>query len=102
MSAGPFRILGVDWLILLAAGVAAAVALSFAARASARRTSRGSGVGVGMLGAVDEIFAPNRYERMLDADRQSSLPAPAPAPGDGDLGVYEGRIRIRVTSDDAA
>ena len=91
-----------DWLILLAVGVAAVVALAIAARGSAHRPGRGTGVGSGMLGVVDEIFAPNRHETMLELDRQTSLPAPAPAPGDGDLGVYEGRIRIRVNRDDAA
>ena len=53
-----------------------------------------------MMGVFDEIYAPSRYEAMLELERQTSLPAPAPAPVDGDLGVYEGRIRIRLNRDE--
>jgi hypothetical protein len=51
-----------------------------------------------MMGAFDEFFAPNRHEAQLEFERQSSLPAPAPVAGDGDLGLglYEGRISIRL------
>ncbi|WP_210480898.1 hypothetical protein [Naasia sp. SYSU D00948] len=81
--------------------VAAIVALSIAARGSAKRTGRGSGsVGAGMIGAVDEVFAPGRYEAMLEQERQTALPAPAPVAGDDDKGIFEGRISIRVPGDD--
>jgi hypothetical protein len=87
----------VDGLILLGVAVAAIVALSIAARASAKHTTGRSGsVGAGMLGAVDEVFAPNRYETMLEQERLTSLPAPAPLAEDDDKGIFDGRIRIRV------
>jgi hypothetical protein len=101
MSVPPFRILAVEGLILLGVAVAAIVALSLAASGSAKRTGGRSGsVGAGMLGAVDEVFAPNRYETMLQQERQTSLPAPAPVAEDDDKGIYEGRIRIRVSGQD--
>jgi hypothetical protein len=54
---------------------------------------RGGGV-AGLMGGVDEVFAPTRHEAQQELDRQSSLPAPAPAPGDGDKDVYRGDVRI--------
>ncbi len=90
-----------DGLILLGVAVGAIIALSIAASGSARRTGRGSGsAGAGMLGSVDEVFAPNRYEAMLEQERHTSLPAPAPLAGDDDKGIYDGRIRIGVPADD--
>jgi hypothetical protein len=91
----------VDGLIVLGVAVAAIVALSFAAGGAAKRAARGSGsVGAGMMGAVDEVFAPNRHEAMLEQERQTSLPAPAPLAGDDDKGIVDGRIRIRVEGED--
>ena len=91
----------VDGLIVLGVAVAAIVALSIAASGAAKRASRGSGsVGAGMMGAVDEVFAPNRYESMLEQERQTSLPAAAPVAEDDDKGIYEGRISIRVPGHD--
>ncbi|MCU1571080.1 MAG: hypothetical protein JWR33_1821 [Naasia sp.] len=87
-----------EWIILGSVSVAAVLALSIAARGSAQRSARGSGsVGTGMMGAFDEIYAPSRHEAMLEFERQTSLPAPAPVAGDPDLGVYEGRIRIKLS-----
>jgi hypothetical protein len=93
----------VDWLILLAVGVAAIVALGVTAHGSARRSHRGSGsVGGGLMGSIDEVFAPSRHEAMLELDRQSALPAPAPLPGDSDRGILDGRrISIRLDGDRA-
>ncbi|MCU1438222.1 MAG: hypothetical protein JWP66_1309 [Naasia sp.] len=89
-----------DWLILLTVGVAAAVALGITAHGSARRTARGSGsLGGGLLGSIDEVFAPSRHEAVLELDRQSALPAPAPLAGDGDRGILDGRISIRLDSE---
>ncbi len=90
-----------DGLILLGVAVAAIVALSIAATGAAKRAGRGSGsVGAGMMGAVDEVFAPNRYEAMLEQERQTTLPAPAPLAGDDDKGIVDGRIHIRVHGED--
>ncbi|BDI21965.1 hypothetical protein L3i23_07410 [Herbiconiux sp. L3-i23] len=87
-------------MIFGAAAIAAVVAMTIATRNSGRPT-RGSGsIGSGVLGGVDEVFAPTKHEARLENDRQTSMPAPAPAPGDGDRGIFEGRIRIRVADTD--
>jgi hypothetical protein len=86
----------VELMILGAVAIAALAAMTIATRGSSR-PSRGSGsVGSGVLGSVDEVFAPTRHEARLEADRLTSLPAPAPAAGDGDKGIFDGRIRISV------
>ncbi|MCG2621697.1 hypothetical protein LVY72_07175 [Arthrobacter sp. I2-34] len=36
----------------------------------------------GAFGAVEEVFAPARYEARLEIERQQQAPAPAPLPGD--------------------
>jgi hypothetical protein len=36
----------------------------------------------GMFGAMEEIFAPGRYEARIEQERQQQAPAPAPIPGD--------------------
>ena len=56
------------------------------------------GAGAGIMGGVDEIFAPMKFETQRELDRQSSLPAPAPVPGDGDKDIFkaDGKIRIHV------
>jgi hypothetical protein len=67
---------------------------------SRRGGSGGGGSrGAGMMGAVDEIFAPARHEAQLERDRQSHLPAPAPIPGDGDLGILDGN-RVSISLDE--
>lgn len=58
------------------------------------KTSRVSGGGV--LGVVDEVFAPSRYEAAIERDRQTVLPAPAPVAGDGDKGIYSGQVTIEL------
>lgn len=62
-------------------------------------TKRGGGV-AGLVGGIDEFFAPTRHEAQLELERQTELPAPAPLPGDGDKGVYGGRLRIELDDDD--
>lgn len=57
--------------------------------------SGGSALGIG-----DEVFHPTRHEAQIEMDRQTVLPAPAPMPGDGDLGIYDGQVKIDLTSDD--
>jgi hypothetical protein len=60
--------------------------------------ARGRGGGVaGLVGGVDEVFAPTRHQAQQELDRQSELPTPAPAPGDGDKDVYKGNVRIDVS-----
>lgn len=56
------------------------------------------GAGAGLMGGVDEIFAPMRYETQRELDRQSSMPAPAPVPGDGDKDIFRsgGKVRIQL------
>jgi hypothetical protein len=56
-----------------------------------------SGISGVLLGGVDEVFHPTRYEVQLERDRQTILPAPAPLAGDGDKGVYGGKVSIDLT-----
>jgi hypothetical protein len=51
------------------------------------------GAGAGIMGGVDEVFAPMRYETQRELDRQSSMPAPAPVPGDGDKDIFRPSAR---------
>lgn len=64
--------------------------------------SRTSGAAGGMMGAVNEVFAPSQYEAQLERDRQTVLPAPAPLPGDPAAqragSVYTGRVQIDLAS----
>lgn len=93
-----------DWLILLGCAVAAVVAILIVTRGSERR-GRG-GATIGMFGAIDEVFAPNRHETLLEFERQTELPAPAPLPGDkgfdaaanpdSSRGRWGGTIRIDI------
>ncbi|MFT4122977.1 MAG: hypothetical protein QM635_03995 [Microbacteriaceae bacterium] len=54
----------------------------------------------GTLGAIDEVFSPNKHEIQLAQDRETMLPAPAPVAPDGGRpcggGVYGGRVRIEL------
>lgn len=89
-----------DLLIFLAVAVAAILALGVTAHGSARRGHRSSGSFGGLMGSVDEVFAPSRHEAILEFDRQSALPAPAPVPGD--RGILDGRrIAIRLDGERA-
>jgi hypothetical protein len=59
------------------------------------------GAGAGIMGGVDEVFAPTRHEAQQERDRQTSMPAPAPVPGDGDKDIFksDGTIRIHLDAD---
>ncbi len=57
------------------------------------------GAGAGIMGGVDEVFAPTRHEAQQELDRQSSLPAPAPVPGDGDKDIFKSDGKIRIDLD---
>ncbi|MEO8262920.1 MAG: hypothetical protein ABI566_10160 [Pseudolysinimonas sp.] len=56
---------------------------------------RGGGV-AGLVGGVDEVFAPMKYEASKELERQTEMPAPAPVPGDGDKNVFNGKVRINL------
>jgi hypothetical protein len=56
-----------------------------------------SGIHGVLLGGVDEVFHPTRYEVQLERDRQTIVPAPAAVAGDGDKGVYRGTVNIDLT-----
>jgi hypothetical protein len=60
--------------------------------------SKTSGSHGGVMGIGDEVFNPSRYEAQVELDRQTVLPAPAPVPGDGDKGIYEGQVKIDLTT----
>ncbi|MEZ5189646.1 MAG: hypothetical protein R2717_01320 [Schumannella sp.] len=57
---------------------------------------RGGGI-AGLVGGVDEIFAPTRHQAQQELERESRLPAPAPVPGDGDKDIYRGTVRIDLS-----
>jgi hypothetical protein len=61
-----------------------------------------SGGVAGLVGGVDEIFAPMKYEVSKIQEAQKEMPAPAPIPGDGDKDIYRsgGRVTIEVDGDD--
>lgn len=85
------------WIAIVIA-VAGVIALVVAQRlgwidlSNKARTSGSHGI----VGVVDEVFAPTRHEAQLELDRQTRLPAPAPIPGDGPGGgdIYRGTVRI--------
>lgn len=58
---------------------------------------RGGGI-AGLVGGIDEVFAPTRFEASKERERQVEMPAPAPVPGDGDRDVYRGNVKIDVSA----
>ncbi len=95
-----------EWLIFGGVAVVVAILGVFAQRKgwidmTGKHTGGRGGAGAGIMGGVDEIFAPTRHEAQQELDRQSSLPAPAPVPGDGDKDIFnsEGKIRIDLDAD---
>lgn len=87
------------WVAIVIA-VVAVIAIVVAQRAgwidlsNKARTSGSRGI----VGVVDEVFAPTRHEAQIELDRQTRLPAPAPIPGDGPGGgdIYRGTVRIEL------
>ena len=95
-----------DWLIFASVAVVVVALGVFAQRKgwidmTGKHAGGRGGAGAGIMGGVDEIFAPTRHEAQQELDRQSSLPAPAPVPGDGhkDIFTSDGKIRIDLDSD---
>jgi hypothetical protein len=58
-----------------------------------------SGGVAGLMGGVDEIFAPMKYEASKEIERQTEMPAPAPVPGDGDKDIFRSGGKVRIDLD---
>lgn len=68
---------------LIALGLVAAIIAATVAMASRPwRGNPGSSGLSGMFGAMEEVFAPGRYEARIEQERQQQAAAPAPIPGD--------------------
>ena len=90
-----------EWLIFGGVAVVVVALGLFAQRKgwidmTGKHTTGRGGAGAGIMGGVDEIFAPTRHEAQQELDRQSSLPAPAPVPGDGDKDIFKSDGKIRI------
>lgn len=95
-----------DWLIFAGVAVAVVVAGVIAQRrgwidmTGKHASGRGGGV-AGLMGGVDEVFAPMKYEASKELERQTEMPAPAPVPGDGDKNIFTaGGGKVRIDLDD--
>jgi hypothetical protein len=101
---GRVSVEGMEWAI--AAGVAAVlVVLGVIAQRKGwidltGKHARGRGGGVaGLVGGVDEVFAPMKYEVTKIQEAERELPAPAPIPGDGDKDIFTGDGKVRIDLD---
>jgi hypothetical protein len=84
-----------ETMIVVGALVAIAVAAHLFRLADLRPKTSGGGLGAGLTGVVDEIFAPSRYEAIVHHDAQTILPARAPLPGEPEWGAA-GRVTLVV------
>jgi hypothetical protein len=95
-----------NWLILLAAIVAAVAAMLVADRIGwidlSNKADRSGSSGGGMFTMMDEVFAPTRHEAQAEYDRQTSLPVPAPTPSGDDHDLLSGTVLIKVPSSRSA
>jgi hypothetical protein len=64
-------------------------------------SGRGGGV-AGLVGGVDEVFAPMKYEVSKVQEAERELPAPAPIPGDGDKDIFKSDGKVRIDLDGGA
>lgn len=64
-------------------------------------SGRGGGV-AGLVGGVDEVFAPMKYEVSKIQEAERELPAPAPIPGDGDKDIFKSDGKVRIDLDGGA
>lgn len=92
-----------EWWPVVTGVAVAAVALVIAQRRGwidLSNKARSSGTR-GMIGAIDEVFAPTRLEAHIELEAQTRLPAPAPVPGDGpdEEAGYSGRLRIDLSGE---
>ena len=92
---------GVEWAI--AGGVAAViVVLAVVAQRkgwidlTGKHAGGRSGGVAGLVGGVDEVFAPMKYEVSKIQEAQKEMPAPAPIPGDDDKNIFTGNGRVRI------
>jgi hypothetical protein len=68
---------------LIALGLVALIIAATVAMASRPWRGFPGSTGIsGAFGAMEEVFAPGRYEARMEQERQQQAPAPAPAPGD--------------------
>jgi hypothetical protein len=93
-----------EWLIVAGVAIVLVALGVFAQRMgwidmTGKNVKGRGGAGAGLMGGVDEIFAPMKYETSRELDRQSSLPAPAPVPGDGDKDIFTSGGKVRIDLD---
>jgi hypothetical protein len=68
---------------LIALGLVASIIAATVAMASRPWRGFPGSAGIsGAFGAMEEVFAPGRYEARMEQERQQQAPAPAPIPGD--------------------
>ena len=90
-----------EWVIAAAVAVAVIVLGIIAQRkgwidvTGKHASGRGGGV-AGLVGGVDEVFAPMKYEASKIQEAERELPAPSPIPGDGDKDIFTGKVRIHL------
>lgn len=85
-----------EWIIAGVVAAALVVAAVIAQRQgwidlTGKHAGGRSGGVAGLVGGVDEVFAPSRHVAQQELQREQELPAPAPSPGD------PGRIRIDLS-----